>query len=347
MKLSMWAVSGVQRGCCNSLVTVRCTEVVCFTSVRLVTCLGRSFVGKPLSTASDLAIVAGSMTRQMALLTALLVFATGCEELSARRAVQRGNKLYEDKKFEKAIEEFKIAVKTRPKLMTAQLNLGLAYYKLFRVGDDSPENKQAANNATQHLEIYLASDPDNHAVEELLTHIWTNSGQHPKAIHYWKQQAQARPNDPKGLRNVARLYLQDGKWRESIQWLKKQLAVEKKQKDKIEAYKEIADIVFAEVANLAKYVGSERIEVADIAIAALQAGLALDPDELTLHQYLGSFFHFRAMAHGATWARMVDEASGRQHGLRASEIIAAQRKQFTKSAPNPKKSITSTKPGGS
>lgn len=77
----------------------------------------------------------------------LLVFATGCEKLKARDALNKGVAAYKATKYEEASRKFKEAIEADPTFDVARLYLATSYMSQWIPGADSPENKAMAKNA--------------------------------------------------------------------------------------------------------------------------------------------------------------------------------------------------------
>ena len=126
-------------------------------------------------------------------LLAFIFLGTGCDELNARRLFKEGSKLYKDGKFEEAAVVFEEGLKLSPDLPAVHHNIGLVYYKMFRPGDETPENKAVAGKATQHLAIYLQAKPDDVIIRDMLTRVWIDSGDYQKALDFWQKEHDKDP----------------------------------------------------------------------------------------------------------------------------------------------------------
>ncbi len=266
----------------------------------------------------------------------MVTTSTGCDELSARRKIQEGNKLYGEGRYSQAAELFEQAIKKAPTLSTAHYNAGLTYLKMFRPGLKKPENIKIAEMATLHLTKYLESNPKDGTIVGLLTRIWMDSGQYKKALVYWEGELAKEPNNVEVLQILASINRQAGHWETSVAWHLKQADAETTRDGKAEAYLSIAKLVWHKLARRDKLIGLERLRVADVGLAALQKAVKAFPDHAAVHNYLATIYHFRAVAHGAAWARAVDEASAKIHRTRAQELRKAQKAKLPKV---PKKAV--------
>src|SRR5262245_24585274 len=97
----------------------------------------------------------------VAILAVSALTTAGCDQLSARRPIQNGTNLFEDDKYEEAAAEFEAGLKLEPNLDIGHYNAGLTYYKLFRAGVDTPENKGYADKAVEHFQAWLKTNPSD------------------------------------------------------------------------------------------------------------------------------------------------------------------------------------------
>lgn len=255
-----------------------------------------------------------------------LLLSTGCEELSARRQVQKANKLYAQGKFSKSVEEYEAAL-ARADLPIGHHNAGLAYLKLFKAGIETPENLGHAARATEHFQAYLEVFPDDSQVIGLMTQVWLDSGQYEKALAYWEQELAENPNSTEILSYLASINRQAGDWEQAVEWHYKQHEAETTPDGKAAALVDIAKLIWHRLQDKDGLTGLERIRVADVGIGALQQAAEMRPDDIDVHRYLASMFQLRAMGHGASWAQAVDRASSQIHQGKVIELTKQQEQQ--------------------
>jgi tetratricopeptide (TPR) repeat protein len=259
------------------------------------------------------------------------VGASGCDELKSRRQIQRGNKLFNDGHYQKAVEEYEPALQRTPGLAIGHHNAGLAYFKLFQPGDTSPANLANANKAAEHFQAYLADNPDDSKIIALLTQVWMDSDQYEKALAYWEAELAKDPNNRDVISKLAGINRQAGRYDKALEWLHRRADLETQSEGKVNAYLEIAQLEWARL-NKSTMVDEERLAVCDAGIAALQKAEALAPDNALVQSLMGSLYQHRALAHGASWAKLVETASQRYHQVKFSEISKAA-KEAEKGAP--------------
>ncbi|HLU64837.1 MAG TPA: tetratricopeptide repeat protein [Kofleriaceae bacterium] len=257
-------------------------------------------------------------------LAALLLLGTGCEEITSRREIQKGNRLYLEGRYRNAIEMYESALARTPDLDIGQHNAGLAYYKMFQPGLETPENKQMAEKAAAHFQAYLEQNPGDRKVISLLSTIWLDSGQYEKALAYWSDVLAKNPDSRDVIEKLANINRQAGQYDKALEWHMKRAEMESEPGAKVKVYLDIAQMQWSRLAK-PDLVDAERVQVADVGLAILQKAEQLDPNHAQVQSLMGSLYQFRSLAHHAAWARAVESASQRYHTVRFSEITKAAR----------------------
>ncbi|WP_031495826.1 hypothetical protein [Bryobacter aggregatus] len=104
----------------------------------------------------------------------LLAFASGCEKLKARDALNKGVQAYKATKYEEAARKFKDAIDADPTFEVARLYLATSYMSQWIPGADSPENKALAKKAEDEFMIVLKNDPKNKLATESIASMRYN-----------------------------------------------------------------------------------------------------------------------------------------------------------------------------
>ncbi len=243
----------------------------------------------------------------LAIVAALMLGA--CDELSARTSVQKGNEAYSNQDYARAVKHYEEAIKLAPDLDVAYHNLGIAYSRMFAAGVETPENKQVASNATANLAKWLDKHPKDVKIRKLLTGLWIDSGDYPKALDYWTKEHEANPKARDVIQLVAGIHLKSGDWRTAIVWYQKDVEAAVDVPGKVSAYQSIANLAFGKLFNSRdKVMGAERTEIAEIGIEAAGKALELDPKNLPLTSISAGLWNNRASAHGPFWAATLDRA---------------------------------------
>lgn len=263
--------------------------------------------------------------------TAVMALA-GCEELESRREIQKGNKLYMEGRYQQAIEKFEAALARTPDLPTGHYNAGLSYYKLFQPGVETPENAAFAQKSADHFAIYLQSEPGDRKVINLLTTIWLDSEQFDKAVAYWTEELAKDPKSVDVIEKLANIHRQAGQFDKAVEWHQKRIALETETGGKVKGYLDIAQMHLGRLFKQDLF-DAERMAVVDAGLAALQEAEKLDPSIPLVQSLQAAMYQHRALAHQASWARGLEAASQRHHGVKFTELSKAQQKAGASPAP--------------
>lgn len=104
----------------------------------------------------------------------LLAFASGCEKLKARDALNKGVQAYKATKYDAAARKFKEAIDADPTFEVARLYLATSYMSQWIPGADSPENKAMAKQAEDEFMEVLRRDPKNKLATESIASMRYN-----------------------------------------------------------------------------------------------------------------------------------------------------------------------------
>jgi tetratricopeptide (TPR) repeat protein len=259
---------------------------------------------------------------------------SSCAELEARRSIQKGDKLYEDGKYAEAIELYEKAL-DQANLATGHHNLAVAAFIAFQPGIDTPSNQAYAQKASEHFQAYLELKPGDDEIIELMTTVWLDSEQTDVALDYWEKQ---RAKDPKALgpiRKLGSIQRLAGNYDEALKWDYMRVDLSSTDEEKVLALVQIGQLQYSRLAK-STMIDAERVEVADSGIQALQAALALQPDNIKAHSVIATIYQFRALAHQAGWAQLADTASQRYYNLKRKKLAdAAKAKQEAQSKKSP------------
>jgi len=256
---------------------------------------------------------------------------SSCSELEARRAIQKGDKLYEDGKYAEAIEVYEGALNDSD-LPTGHHNLAVAAFAAFQPGIETKANLAYAKKASEHFQAYLKSHPDDNEIIELLTTVWLDSDQTDIALKYWDDVRQKDPTSTLALRKLSSIERMAGRYDDALKWDYARVKLATDPKDKVRALVQIGQLQYSRLTK-SKLVDAERLQVADSGIAALQEALVLQPENASLHSLMATIYQFRALAQQSGWARGVDIASERYHHLRRKELSDAAKAKAAKDAP--------------
>lgn len=267
---------------------------------------------------------------------ALLLGATGCDELDARMEIQEAGKLYQKGRFSEACPKYDKVLEisdAREVQEVAHYNGGICYHKMFRPGVDTPENKAIAAKATAHFAGYLELHPHDRTIVSMMSQVWMDSGDFQSALDYWGREHAKNPKDQEVILILAGIYRQSGDWEKAIEWHRKEVEVMDSPAGKAGGYMNVAKIASSKLFNRESIYWEERVRIADLGIEALQRAEELTPDNPDIAQYLGTMFNLRAEAHQAAWARVIDGTTGRFYFGRFVKLRDAQ--DPTKAQPKP------------
>ena len=256
---------------------------------------------------------------------AMLLGATGCDELTARRTLQEASRAYEAGHFEDATAKCDAALEILPEFDIAIHNCAIIYYKWFRPGDDTPENIRAADRATELFGRYLKKHPEEGRFVDFMSQVWIDSNQHEKALAYWEAEHAKKPKNIDVIQRVATIHRMSGEWQRSIEWHEIEMNAEETAQGKTRALKNIANLVASKLLyNRASIKWQERQLIADIGIHAMQRAEKLTPDDFEVQQLLGNLFGSRGEAQQPAWAQLLDTAHSRFHYKKFSKLKLGQ-----------------------
>ncbi len=97
--------------------------------------------------------------------TVVLAF-TSCEKLNVSKLranfyFTRANQLFTDGKYRRAMTEYELTLKYNPEMIQAYRFLGECYKSLYKIGVDTPENQQVADNALAAFQKAYEAEPNN------------------------------------------------------------------------------------------------------------------------------------------------------------------------------------------
>lgn len=254
--------------------------------------------------------------------TWILVTGAGCDEISARRAVQEANREFERGRFSNAAELYEEALRKAPHLDTAHYNAGLTYKKMFRPGVTTPENMKLAEAAAAHFDKYLEKFPEDNKIVDLMTSVWVESGDYQSAMDYWKRELAKNPKNMEVMSILAGISRQAGDWDKAVEWYRSQVEADPDPMTKAGAYKDIGKLIASRLRGKTHTVlGQERLAIADTGIEALQHAAELTPDDAEIQTSLGFLYGQRALAQSSTWAQMIEVASARHHYKQWSALV--------------------------
>lgn len=268
----------------------------------------------------------GTLPFARALALALLVCAvgTGCEEVQARRHIQKGNSLYYQGEYEQAVGEYDQALEKKPELTIGWYNKGLTHLALFAPGAKTPENEAHAQGAIKSFNEYLKKSPKDEKARDYLLSTYIDSGHYEGALEYFEKKLAEAPNDVLAIAQLAQINAGAGKFEDANKWHRKRVAIETSPDGKADALYSIGVLSWRRLNNRFEVVGTERAKIADEGIGALEEALVIRKDHQAQLTYHNLLYRERALAHEASWARAVDLATAQLSFKKAMDIVKAQ-----------------------
>jgi tetratricopeptide (TPR) repeat protein len=206
--------------------------------------------------------------------------------------------------------------------------------KLAEKNDKEDKQEMAAlEDEVKDLEKHIDELHTKDRVRGLMTQMWMDSNQYPKALDYWSGLLKDKANDPDIMGVLAGINLKSGDWRKAIEWYLKVADASSDVSSKVAAYQFIGNVAWSKLSS--KTLNSqESIELADRGIGALQKASTLQPESPRPVGLQAAIFNFRALANGASWAASLDRASA-QDLQKASRVLSEQAKKAAEGTPAP------------
>jgi tetratricopeptide (TPR) repeat protein len=251
-----------------------------------------------------------------ALIAVVLVGGAGCDEIDARRTIQKANGEYENARYETARDLYEDALKKSPDLEIGHHNLGVTYYRLMKRHDDSGPNQDVARKAARHLKVFLDKHPRDDKVRNLISDIFGEVKLYDEGIAFWQERIERVPDEEIfALGVLADFYYKKNDWQHAASQLDRKVEISTTANDKASAHLQIGQMLWSllfEKKDHGGIHGEERVRMADRGIASLQKGLALEPSlalRVELTYYSAMLNQQRAIAAGSRLAYQVDLAN--------------------------------------
>jgi tetratricopeptide (TPR) repeat protein len=140
---------------------------------------------------------AGTLAATVGLI-ALAVLSAGCNKLKARDNLNKGVNAFKAGQYTAAADAFKTAIDLDPDLPSARLYLATAYMTQYVPGSEAPDNKRNADSALQQFQTALSSNLDDKnklLAMQSLANLYYNMKDYPKAIEWNKKVIAADPKN--------------------------------------------------------------------------------------------------------------------------------------------------------
>lgn len=258
----------------------------------------------------------------------VLVPALGCGKIRARAELKKGNSLYQQESYTKALDQFTKGLELDPDATFAWRSVGLSALALYRPGDDTPQNLGYAETAINAFEKYLADYPDDEKIQEYLMTTYVNAKRYDDALTFIERQSKEKPEQAaKYQKYRVTILTQAGRLDQAFQ-----AASQLPGQDKAESLYSIGVTAWDKAYRDPSLTFEERNRVVDMGLSALKQSLALKPDYFEATVYNGLLFREKAKLETDGTKRLEYEESARQWHQKALEM---RKKQQQKAAQTP------------
>lgn len=151
------------------------------------------------------------MTLVVSLALTFIFASSACEKLKVSRLTAnyhftKGNQLYKDEQYRKAIEAYESAIASYPNLAEVYQFLGESYKNLYKPGDGSPENMQRADKALEALTKSMEFFPTDKTIIASLADMYDRLGRFEDAEKLYLKILEMEPNNMNNYYVVAQFY---------------------------------------------------------------------------------------------------------------------------------------------
>ncbi len=205
--------------------------------------------------------------------------------------VKQANDLYKARKYEEAVQHYKVALEKDPDLDTVHLNLGLTYMALYVPGSTHPKDLDYVEKAIAAFKEYQKENPDDEKVNEYLINMYLNADRKEDAIKYFEEQLTRDDTNTAFMQKLAFLYAQAGKFDEALKWYKRRAAVEP---DNAEAYYIIGVICWEKSYKFADLSAEDRERVVTSGVESLERAIRINPKYADAFLYMNLLYREKA-----------------------------------------------------
>lgn len=131
-------------------------------------------------------------------LAAVVILSSGCNKLKARDNLNKGVNAFRSGQYTAAADAFKTAIDLDPDLPSARLYLATAYMTQWVPGSEAPDNVRNMNSALQEFQTSLNSNLDDKnklIAMQSLASIYFQKKDYDKAVDWYKKVIAADPKN--------------------------------------------------------------------------------------------------------------------------------------------------------
>jgi tetratricopeptide (TPR) repeat protein len=281
----------------------------------------------------------------------MLLFASGCSELQARRHARAGNGHYLGGDYAAAVHEYEIADQTYPGLAVVALNKGLACRQLMVPGAKSPEQDKAVDCALDAFKRLKELKPADPRGEQLYVQTLFDADRFDALNAMYEAQLQKKPDDLAAINGLISVNSRADNWAKSLHWAQRRADVDTKDAESQYAVGAMifnrlyqkggadkgtynpwpdpnadpkAEPKFPPPFTAGDVMGSERVRLADVGIEYLNRAIALRPNYHEAVAMLVLVYRQKAYAFlekPAEWQAAMDLSD--QWKAKATQLISA------------------------
>jgi len=135
------------------------------------------------------------------------------EEL--KEELREGNKLFDEERYEEAIEAYKIIVEEFPDAYVIHKNIGNCYFQMEKY-----------DQAEEYYRKVLEKDPSNNEIMLLIGNCYANRGDSEKALEWYNKIEFEKIDDPMVLFNIGSNFYAQSKFKEALKYYKKAVDIQ-------------------------------------------------------------------------------------------------------------------------
>lgn len=130
--------------------------------------------------------------------------------------LREGNKLFNEEKYEEAVEAYKYVVEESPDTYIIYMNIGNCYFQMEKY-----------DQAEEYYKKVLEKDPKNQEAMLLIGNCYSNRGDDEKALEWYNKIEFEKIDDPTVLFNIGSNFYTQSKFEEALKYYKKAVEIRK------------------------------------------------------------------------------------------------------------------------
>jgi tetratricopeptide (TPR) repeat protein len=270
---------------------------------------------------------------------AVVLLASGCSELQARRHARAGNGHYLSGDYASAVREYELADEAYPGLHVVALNKGLACRQLMVPGAKSPEQERAVDCALAAFQQMKDLKPEDARGDQLYVQTLFDADRYDALNAMYEAQLKEKPNDLAAINGLISVNSRADNWTKALHWSMKRADIDTKDAEAQYAVgvmihnrlyqKGGADkagydprpdpnlspkeqpVKFPPPFTVGDAIGSERVRLADLGVTYLLRALEARPNYREAMGFLGLMYRQKAYAYlerPVEWQACIDSS---------------------------------------